>query len=65
MISAKIITLQPEDIEGYILMHKASWLATYPNEEIGLTKDYLEDFLNKKPLEERIQKLSLQITLRF
>lgn len=31
-----------EDIEPYIDMHRRSWLDTYPNDEIGLTREGLE-----------------------
>jgi ribosomal protein S18 acetylase RimI-like enzyme len=31
-----------EDAEGIVAVHKASWIATYPNKELGITKEEIE-----------------------
>ena len=52
----EIRTARPEDAEGINRMMYASWLATYPSEEHGVTIKDIEDHFKDMFTEERIAK---------
>lgn len=54
MYSIQIETAKPEDALGIAQIQEETWLATYPNEEFGVTE---EDIRSKKFLsEEKVQR---------
>jgi ribosomal protein S18 acetylase RimI-like enzyme len=58
----KVSTAQPEDARGFVEVIHETWLATYPNEALGITKDDIEerfkDSFTKEGLELRTKALA-------
>ncbi len=52
----KITTPQVEDAEGMQDVFYYAWLATYPNEEYGVTRDDVEDRFKDRHDEARLEK---------
>jgi len=48
----KVEKPKPEDVEGIFKVQKETWLATYPNEEAGITVEDIEekDFFNPEKI---------------
>jgi ribosomal protein S18 acetylase RimI-like enzyme len=56
--SIEILDATPEDVEGILDVQKETWLATYPNEELGITKEEIESrFANTQERIERWNKI--------
>lgn len=51
----------PQDAEGMVKVFYKTWLATYPNEEVGITVDDIEDRFKERFTEESIKKASEKI----
>ncbi len=52
----KIIPASPEDAKGVAEVFYKTWLATYPNEEVGITVDDVEDRFKDAFTEENLAK---------
>lgn len=52
----EITTATPNDAEGINEVMYEAWLATYPNEAVGITVDDIEDHYKDRLTEERTQK---------
>lgn len=52
----KIVVAKPEDIRAIREVQYKSWLATYPNEEYGVTIDDVEDKFKDAFSEEKLRK---------
>lgn len=63
MQQIQIQEAKPEDAEGIAYVQRDTWLATYPNEKLGITKEDVEDryFAN---MSERIAKWENKIRER-
>lgn len=55
-LSLEISGAVPEDSEGINTVLYEAWLATYPNEEAGITADDIEDSYKDRLSPERIEK---------
>lgn len=51
----------PEDARGITNVLHKTWLATYPNEEIGITVEDIEDSYKNAYSQERLQKMQNRI----
>jgi ribosomal protein S18 acetylase RimI-like enzyme len=57
-------TIEPfseEHIDGYLIMHRRSWLNTYPNESVNLTSEQLNNILNKVSMTTRRDRVKKRI----
>src|SRR5688572_14658396 len=52
----EIAPASPEDVVGMQEVFYKTWLATYPNEEVGVTVDDVEDFYKDSLTEETLTK---------
>lgn len=52
----RITTATQEDVQGIQEVLYRTWLATYPNEEFGITVDDIEDRFNDRKREEALAK---------
>lgn len=55
-MSIKIEDARPEHVEGIQEVFYRAWLATYPNEEAGITIDDVEDRFKDRNSEEKLAK---------
>ena len=53
-IDVEILKETPDDVEGVFYVNKTTWLATYPNKQLGITKEILETRFTEK--EKKIRK---------
>ncbi|HLD70586.1 MAG TPA: GNAT family N-acetyltransferase [Negativicutes bacterium] len=56
MRNIQIEVAKPEDAEQINEVFYQTWLATYPNKEIGITKEDVEDRFNDRKSKEKIEK---------
>lgn len=61
MEAIEITTAMPEDAEGMQEVFYRSWLATYPNEEHGITAEDIEDHYKDRLSPERLAHRRAQI----
>lgn len=57
----EIVTATPEDVEGMQEVFYRTWLATYPNEERGITVDDIEDQFKDRHSEEKLVRMRERI----
>lgn len=57
----EIVPAVPEDARGIQEMHYQTWLATYPNEELGITREDIEDRFKERMSEAGIAKRREQL----
>src|SRR4051794_26237672 len=58
-MSANTISISPantQDAEGIVTVQHDTWLATYPNEELGITRAAIEERVSGYQSAERIAK---------
>lgn len=58
----EISAATPDDAEGINEVMYEAWLATYPNEEAGITADDIEDRFKDRRTEERMQQSRERLT---
>ena len=56
MNDIKITDATPQDVEGIEVVLSETWVATYPNEEIGITRDDILDKRKDSLNSEKLQK---------
>ncbi len=54
----QIVNATPEDAEGIVAVQKAAWLATYPNDELGITLEDIREQTENFSAERMRQRLS-------
>lgn len=52
-----IRTIKPEDSRSYVLLKRETWLNTYVNLELGITKEAIENWYSN--IEERVNKANI------
>jgi ribosomal protein S18 acetylase RimI-like enzyme len=57
----QIVDADPLDAEGITTVYYKTWLATYPNKEIGITREDIEESYKDSFTEENIQKHKARI----
>ncbi len=63
MIKVKAIVrdAKPEDAEAIQKVYRETWLATYPNEEYGITREDIEDMFSKNDNPETLERVKERI----
>ena len=51
-----ITTPTADDVESLIAMHDQSWLDTYPDEKAGISREWVQQRINRYPHSEKIEK---------
>lgn len=52
----EVVDATPDDVEGIKRVQAAGWLATYPNEEAGITREDIEEYPNSSERNERFER---------
>jgi ribosomal protein S18 acetylase RimI-like enzyme len=52
---------KPEDAEGIVHVRRTTWLATYPNEVLGITRQDIEEALNTRSDEQEVARIANHI----
>lgn len=60
-IKLMIGVAKPEDAEGVAQVFYQTWLATYPNEKYGITKEDIEERFKSRLSKEGVEKMARQI----
>ena len=58
MVAAEYTIIQPniEDAEELVAMHGQSWLDAYPNEEHGVSREFIQQSVDSRASEEGVKK---------
>lgn len=62
MSQMEIREVKPEDARGILEVLRDTWINTYPNDEIGLTKEAIKESFEKDFKKENIEEFSEKIT---
>lgn len=54
-------TAVPEDAHEIMSVRRTAWLTTYPNEQEGITKEDIEQAINKRTNEEEVSRIKERI----
>ena len=59
--TVEIAEAQPEDVEGMHEVFRAAWMETYPNEELGITKEQIAERFDASNTEEEMVRRKARI----
>ena len=52
----------PQDSLGITIVRRETWLSTYPNKEVGITREDIENKLNLRTIDEDVKRLNERIS---
>src|SRR5436190_18004762 len=62
MPQIEIGTATPEDARAIADVHYKTWLATFPNKELGITEDDVRDYFGDPYAEDKLKEIAASIT---